>query len=425
VTSKKINMSRKQRGKLKAAPILSEPLGKAKSVLLQRKFTPLAFESDSPSFTPSVEEALRVPGSSLDLTTRTFMERRFGHDFSNVRIHTGGKAAASAKALNASAYTVGREIVFGEGLYSPHSREGRRLLMHELTHVVQQGSSEPRFPLQLAPTDGAHEQVAAAMQEQVFERLAASPAAASTVAAAPGRLVQRSLLGGIIGGLAGAAGGALLGGLLGGPIGAIVGGVAGLIGGAILGDKATTRSRKLNPTEIAYAKDVFKESVDYSEITITRDSMFATGAPKTIGNTIHLRSDWGHFKEDTLDLTQEGLETLIHEMGHVWQYQNGGLAYIPDSLWAQLKASISGGSRNAAYNWREAVRAGTPWEEWNPEQQAEAIEDYNRLLRKSKDGTATVGELGEIAILLPYMQKVWQREGAPTFRTPDLREAPI
>jgi len=413
-------MSKKQGGKLKAAPI-----GKTKSALLQRKFATFADESCGPSLTPSVEDTLRVPGSPLDLATRTFMERRFGHDFSSVHIHTDGKAAASAKALNASAYTVGREVVFGEGLYSPQSRQGQRLLTHELTHVIQQRDSEPQFPLQLAPTDGAYEQAAATMEEQMFERSAASPTATSSLTAAPGQLVQRSLLGGILGGLAGAAGGALLGGLLGGPIGAVVGGVTGLIGGALLGDKATTRSRKLNPTEIAYAKDIFKDSVDYPEITITRDSMLATGAPKTLGNTIHLRSDWGHFKEDTLDLTQRGLETLIHEMGHVWQYQNGGLAYIPDSLWAQLKGAVSGGSRNVVYNWREAVRTGTPWEEWNPEQQAEAIEDYNRLLRKSKDGTVTLAELSEIATLLPYMQKVWQREGAPTFRTPDLREAPI
>jgi hypothetical protein len=356
---------------------------------------------------------------------RAFMECRFGHEFSGVRIHTDGKAAASAKALNASAYTIGREVVFGEGQYAPQSLEGRLLIAHELTHVVQQRSSEAGEPLHLAPADSSHEQLATAMQKQVLEPRAAFSPENSNGEVSPGHTVQRSLIGGILGGLAGAVGGALIGGLLGGPIGAIVGGVAGLVGGALLGDKATTRSRKLTTTEIAYAKDVFKESIDYSEITITRDSMIATGAPKTIGNTIHLRSDWGHFKEDSLDLTQTGLETLIHEMGHVWQYQNGGLAYIPESLWAQLKGAISGGSRNVAYNWREAVRGGTPWEEWNPEQQAEAIEDYNRLLRKTKDGTATVAELSDIATLLPYMQKVWQRGGAPTFQRPDLQEAPI
>jgi len=66
------------------------------------------------------------------------MEPRFGHDFSRVRVHTGVEAVDSARAVNASAYTVGREIVFGGGLQSPETPEGRRLLAHELAHVVQQ-----------------------------------------------------------------------------------------------------------------------------------------------------------------------------------------------------------------------------------------------------------------------------------------------
>jgi hypothetical protein len=149
--------------------------------------------------------------------------------------------------------------------------------------------------------------------------------------------------------------------------------------------------------------------------------MFSAGAPKTLGNTIHLRSDWGHFIGDSMQLTQGGQETLIHEMGHVWQYQNGGLAYIPESLWAQFKGFIGAGSRGAAYDWREADRAGLPWEKWNPEQQAAAIEDYNIKLRKSKDGTATLVDLSELSTLLPYLRNVWARQGAPHFETPDLK----
>lgn len=66
------------------------------------------------------------------------MERRFGHDFSRVRVHAGSTAAASARSAAATAYTVGSDIVFGAGCYNPHSTAGRRLLAHELTHVVQQ-----------------------------------------------------------------------------------------------------------------------------------------------------------------------------------------------------------------------------------------------------------------------------------------------
>src|SRR5580658_8448041 len=92
---------------------------------------------------PLVHQVLRSPGQPLDAATRAFFEPRFGHDFSKVRLHTDGQAAESARAVNALAYTVGQDIAFGEGQYAPAAAEGRRLLAHELTHVVQQGSGTP------------------------------------------------------------------------------------------------------------------------------------------------------------------------------------------------------------------------------------------------------------------------------------------
>jgi hypothetical protein len=89
---------------------------------------------------PVVHEVLGTPGQALDAGTRATMEPRFGHDFSNVRVHTGKKAAASARAVDAQAYTVGHDIVFGAGSYAPARPDGQRLLAHELTHVVQQSS---------------------------------------------------------------------------------------------------------------------------------------------------------------------------------------------------------------------------------------------------------------------------------------------
>lgn len=87
-----------------------------------------------------IHEVLRSPGQPLSPATRDLMESRFGHDFSQVRVHTNGKAAESARAVNALAYTVGREVVFGTGQYVPATSEGQRLLAHELTHVLQQSS---------------------------------------------------------------------------------------------------------------------------------------------------------------------------------------------------------------------------------------------------------------------------------------------
>lgn len=78
------------------------------------------------------------PGQPLDSATRFFFEPRFGYDFSNVRVHSGSEAVESAEAVNAVAYTVGQDIVFSSGHYSPEWHDGRRLLAHELAHTIQQ-----------------------------------------------------------------------------------------------------------------------------------------------------------------------------------------------------------------------------------------------------------------------------------------------
>ncbi len=88
----------------------------------------------------SVRAALRSPGQPLDAATRAFMEPRFGHDFSRVRVHADAQAAESARAVNAHAYTVGHDIVFSAGRHQPATPAGRQLLAHELAHVVQQRS---------------------------------------------------------------------------------------------------------------------------------------------------------------------------------------------------------------------------------------------------------------------------------------------
>ncbi|MEO7891574.1 MAG: DUF4157 domain-containing protein [Vicinamibacterales bacterium] len=97
--------------------------------------------ADAPRVPASVAAdigAMRGGGSALPVAARAFYEPRFGADFSQVRVHTDARAAGAAKAINAKAFTVGRDIVFGAGQYGPESRDGQRLLAHELTHVVQQ-----------------------------------------------------------------------------------------------------------------------------------------------------------------------------------------------------------------------------------------------------------------------------------------------
>lgn len=89
----------------------------------------------------SVDHALASPASPLNPALRQDMEQRFGHDFSQVRVHAGALAQQSARDVEARAYTVGHHLVFGAGEYQPGSAAGRRLLAHELTHVVQQSPS--------------------------------------------------------------------------------------------------------------------------------------------------------------------------------------------------------------------------------------------------------------------------------------------
>jgi hypothetical protein len=90
------------------------------------------------SVPPIVHEVLRSHGQPLDPATRAFMEPRFGHDFSNVRLHADNQAAEAANAMGARAFTVGQAIVFAAGEYASGAVEGKRLLAHEMTHVVQQ-----------------------------------------------------------------------------------------------------------------------------------------------------------------------------------------------------------------------------------------------------------------------------------------------
>src|ERR1043165_2070723 len=81
-------------------------------------------------------------GPPLDETTRTDLEERFGADFRGVRVHTDTDAAASANIFGANAFTTGRDIYFAAGKYSPSTQEGKRLLAHELTHVLQQSAGK-------------------------------------------------------------------------------------------------------------------------------------------------------------------------------------------------------------------------------------------------------------------------------------------
>lgn len=143
-----------------------EDCRKKREATLQRAAVNTSPTNDVP---PIVQDVLRSPGQSLDRGTRTFMESRFGHDFSGVRVHTDGRAAESAQSVNALAYTVGRDVVFGAGQYSPTTMAGKRLLAHELTHTIQQGTETKslRHSLQIGSTETWQEREAEEVTQHI------------------------------------------------------------------------------------------------------------------------------------------------------------------------------------------------------------------------------------------------------------------
>ena len=131
--------------------------------LLQR--SPLSSHGKMGIAPPIVRQALQSVGSPLDPGVQTTMETRFDRDFSSVRVHHDSVAAASTSAVNALAYTVGRDIVFGASQYSPQSSAGQKLLTHELIHVMQQWNrpSSDQEPLAMGEPGDRFEQEANGM----------------------------------------------------------------------------------------------------------------------------------------------------------------------------------------------------------------------------------------------------------------------
>jgi hypothetical protein len=125
----------------------------------------------------SVERALSVSGRPLEEPLRHDMEQRFGYDFSGVRVHSGAAAAQSARDVNAHAYTVGQDLVFGAGQYAPRTQDGVKLLAHELAHVVQ-GAKQNRILRRAPDPKGLQAADEARLRVQIVEGLNARKASA-------------------------------------------------------------------------------------------------------------------------------------------------------------------------------------------------------------------------------------------------------
>ena len=144
-----------------------------------------ALEEQEPSLVKDVVNS--DAGAPLAIETRDFMESGLGADFGDVRIHTDSKASESARSVQAHAYTVGNDVVFQSGKYEPESDSGKRMLAHELTHVVQQrsgpvaGTPAPGGIKVSNPSD-AFEQAAEGSADRVMTGAAPTPAATAPAA---------------------------------------------------------------------------------------------------------------------------------------------------------------------------------------------------------------------------------------------------
>jgi len=121
-------------------PLVQRQVEEEEEEMLQAK----SMEDATPEVSNDLESqinAIKGGGRPLAESERAYFEPRFGGDFSQVRVHTGAQAVESARVVNAKAFTTGKDVVFGAGQYSPETSSGKRLLAHELTHVVQQGGN--------------------------------------------------------------------------------------------------------------------------------------------------------------------------------------------------------------------------------------------------------------------------------------------
>lgn len=178
---------------------------------------------------------------------------------------------------------------------------------------------------------------------------------------------------------------------------------------------AFRKSRRLYPKEIAYAKQIYGDSIDYDKVRVTRDHWFSKGSTRVVGNTINFTSFYAgeplFEKTPEEALNEAGLLLLGHEIGHVWQFQNGGWAYAGDALTKQAAGYYSTGSRNTAYDWQTAIDWELPWKKWGPEQQAEAIDQWNQARHYGNNHKL-------MELLQPYVEKARKGEGATQFSIP-------
>lgn len=168
-----------------------ESMGTCEACRKKKKEPPLLRSSEMPApdvIPPIVHSVLSALGRPLDGDTRAFMEARFDHDFSEVRIHDDASAAESARAVNAHAYTVGQDIVFDTDQYAPTTSAGRKLLAHELAHTIQQRGLQRSSQMVIVPPAAEEQRLEGEAHSAAMRAISGSPVSGLTYALASPRL---------------------------------------------------------------------------------------------------------------------------------------------------------------------------------------------------------------------------------------------
>lgn len=351
-------------------------------------------------------QSTRGGGQALPETTKTFMQSRFGTDFSNIKIHTGNYAAQLSNQLNAQAFTVGNDIYFNSGKFSPSTSQGKKLIAHELTHTIQQNNSKvsarPKvqrsFWSWIKKTAGT---VWGGIKKvgqwigtgakwiwkgltwlggQVIDKIAGVfQRIAFWMSQLPARVAR--LLSTLWKGLKTFKPWTLKWWKSLADIDTWKGFLKWILTVALqsleiggLGEAYETimdlikfNTRVLSASELKAGKSIFGNSINFDFVRVDIGAVIGPAFSHRAYTSFHTINSWG----------TESTDVIVHELTHVWQYENAGAIYMPQAIHAQKWGG--GYDYGDVANLQLKKTAGEGLLSFNREQQAQIVQDFFRL----------------------------------------------
>lgn len=351
-------------------------------------------------------QSTRGGGQALPETTKTFMQSRFGTDFSNIKIHTGNYAAQLSNQLNAQAFTVGNDIYFNSGKFSPSTSQGKKLIAHELTHTIQQNNNKVSAQPKVQRSFWSWIKKAAGtvwggikkvgqwigtgakwiwkglrwLGGQVIDKIAGVFQRIafwmSQLPARVGRLLSTLWKGlktfkpwtlkwwksladidtwkGFLKWILTVALQSLEIGGLGEAYETIM-------------DLIKFNTRVLSASELKAGKSIFGSSINFDFVRVDIGAVIGPAFSHRAYTSFHTINSWG----------TESTDVMVHELTHVWQYENAGAIYMPQAIHAQKWGG--GYDYGDVANLQLKKTAGEGLLSFNREQQAQIVQDFFRL----------------------------------------------